>query len=93
MRIIAARGIGHAVAMTEGDGPLAQALEHHHIEFALAGEIDRRIETVGGKTRPRPNPISFAGRVHAAAQSDLVAFEIAALGEEKVLDLGRRFLD
>ena len=51
MRIIAARRIGHAVAVAEGDGALAQAFQHHGVELAALDQIDRRLEPVGGKAR------------------------------------------
>ena len=50
MRVIAAPRIGHAVAMGESDRALAQAFEHQHVESPRCGEIDRRLEPVGGKS-------------------------------------------
>ena len=42
--------------MGKGDGALAEAFEHHHVERAAAREIDRRIEPVGGKARAGADP-------------------------------------
>jgi hypothetical protein len=49
MRVVATLWIRHPVAMTERNRPLAQALQHHDVEFAAFGQIDRRIEAVGGE--------------------------------------------
>ena len=48
--VVAARGIGHAVAMAERHRALAQAFQHERVELAALDQIDRRIEPVGGET-------------------------------------------
>ena len=51
MRVVAARGIGHAVAVGEGDGALAEAFEHDDVELAALDQIDGRLQPVGGEAR------------------------------------------
>ena len=50
-RIVAARGIGHAVAVGEGDRALAQAFQHDGVELAALDQIDGGVEPVGGEAR------------------------------------------
>ena len=56
MGVVAAARVGHAVAVSKGNRTLAEALEHHDIEFAAARKVDRRIEPVGGKSRAGADP-------------------------------------
>ena len=50
-RIIAALGIGHAVAVGEGDRALAQTFQHDGVELAALDQIDGGVEPVGGEAR------------------------------------------
>ena len=73
LRVIAARGIGHAVAMAEGHGALAEAFQHDGIELAALDQIDRRLEPVGGKAGAGADPESettgsWAGRRSVALE-------------------------
>ena len=51
MRVIAALGVGHAVAVGEGDGALAETFQHDGIERAALDQIDGGLQPVGGEAR------------------------------------------
>src|SRR5262249_26014773 len=90
--VVAAPWIGHAVAMRKGDSALAQAFQHHDVEFAGLCQIDGRIEPGGGKSGSCPD--SEATRLPGHARdSGSVALESPDVVEEKVADGSGRLPD
>src|SRR5581483_7603022 len=69
MRVIAALRVDHAVAVAEGHGALAEALQHHGVEPAALCEIDRWLKPVGGKTGAGSDAECRHGRVRDSTQS------------------------
>ena len=51
LRIVAAGGVEHAVAMAKRHRAFAEALEHQIVQGAALGEIDRRPQPVRGEPR------------------------------------------
>jgi hypothetical protein len=70
-RVVAGLRLRHAIAMAEGQGALADALEHDRIEPALGHQVHGRIEPVGREAGPRGEAEMVTVR-HSASLIDVI---------------------
>ena len=79
--VVTAAWIGHPVSMGEGDGTLAEAFEHHRVEFAAPRKIDGRLEAIGGKTRAGSDAECAVCFGHATACVGSIALQSGDIAE------------
>lgn len=53
--IVSPSWIGQTIAVSKSDSALAETFQHHHVKFAALGQINGRVEAVGGKACARAN--------------------------------------